>query len=80
MPGYESVSLSGYFAPAKTPPAIIQRLNQEIARILGDAENKQRMAALGVELLSSTPEGFADMIKTETARMSGVFKRMRQDK
>ncbi len=80
LPGYESVSLSGYFAPAKTPPAIIQRLNQEIARILGDAENKQRMAALGVELLSSTPEGFADMIKTETARMSGVFKRMRQDK
>jgi len=80
LAGYESVSLSGYFAPAKTPAAIIQRLNEEIARILGDAENKQRMAALGVELMSSTPEGFADMIKTEIARMSGVLKRQRQDK
>ena len=80
LAGYESVSLSGYFAPAKTPAAIIQRLNQEIARILGDAENKQRMAALGVELMSTTPEGFAEMIKTETARLSGVFKRQRLDK
>ena len=80
VPGYESISLSGYFAPAKTPTAIIQRLNQDIARVLNDADNKQRMAALGVELAGSTPEGFADMIKTETARMSGVFKRMRQEK
>ncbi|HTE15057.1 MAG TPA: tripartite tricarboxylate transporter substrate-binding protein [Burkholderiales bacterium] len=74
LPGYESISMSGYFAPAKTPLPIIQRLNQEIVRILSDPEHKQRMAALGVELMGSTPEGFAEMIKAETTRMSGVLK------
>ena len=52
----------------------------KIARVLGDAEHKQRMAALGVELMSSTPEGFAELIKTETARMSGVLKNTRREK
>jgi tripartite-type tricarboxylate transporter receptor subunit TctC len=79
LAGYESVSLSGYFAPAKTPVAIVQRLNQEIARVLGDAENKPRMAGLGMELMNSTPEGFAEMIRAETARMSGIFKSPRRD-
>ncbi len=79
LPGYESVSLSGYFAPAKTPAPIIQRLNQEIVRVLSDGENKQRMASLGVELAGTTPEGFAEMIKAETTRMGGVFSKMRRD-
>ncbi len=80
LPGYESISLSGYFAPAKTPPPIILRLNHEIGRILNDAEHKQRLAGLGIELMGTTPEGFAEMIRAETARMSGVLKRARQEK
>lgn len=80
LPGYESVSLSGYFSPAKTTAAIVQRLNQEIGRIVNDAENRQRMAGVGMELMSSTPEGFAEMIKTETARMSGVLKNARRER
>lgn len=79
LPGYESISLSGYFAPAKTPAPIIQRLNQEIVRILNDAEAKQRMANIGVELATSTPEGFADLIKAEVARMSVVFAKTRRE-
>lgn len=74
LPGYESISLGGYFAPAKTPAPIIQRLNQEIARILNDAEARQRMAHIGVELASTTPEGFADLIQAETARMTPILK------
>jgi len=80
LAGYESVSLSGYFAPAKTPAPIIQRLSQEIGRIVNDAEHKQRMAGLGMELMNSTPEGFAEMIRAETARLSGVFKNARREK
>ena len=79
LPGYESISLSGYFAPAKTPLPIIQRLNQEIVRILSDPEHKQRMAALGVELMGSTLEGFTEMIKAETIRMSAVLKNVQRD-
>lgn len=80
LPGYESVSLSGYFAPAKTPAPIVQRLSQEIGRIVNDAEHKQRMAGLGMELMSSTPEGFAELIRAETTRMSSVFKNARREK
>lgn len=79
LPGYESISLSGYFAPAKTPAPIIQRLNQEIVRVLGDAETRQRMANLGVELATTSPEGFADLIRVETARMSVVFAKTRRE-
>lgn len=74
LPGYESTSMSGYFAPAKTPAAIVQRLNQEIVRVLGDADNKHRMAAIGVDLVGSSPDEFAGMIKTESARMAPILK------
>ena len=37
LPGYESVSMMGMFAPAKTPATIINRLNQEIVRVLNRA-------------------------------------------
>lgn len=75
LPGYESVSLSGYFAPARTPGMIVQRLNQEITRVIAEPEHKARMAALGVELAGSTPEAFAELIQSESARMGPLLRR-----
>lgn len=80
LPGYEYISLSGYFAPAKTPAAIVRRLNQEIARTLGEGDARQRMANIGVELATTTAEGFAQMIKAETGRMTPILKHSRSER
>ena len=50
------------------------RLNQEITRVIAEPEHKGRMAALGVELAGSTPEAFADLIKSESARMGPLLR------
>lgn len=74
LPGYEMVSRLGIFAPAKTPNTIINRLNQEIVRVLKTREAKEKFARSGVEVLSSTPEEFGKMVKSEIATISKALK------
>ena len=47
VPGFEAVSAHGVFVPAKTPDAIVARLNQEIVRVLQRPESKERLASVG---------------------------------
>ncbi len=63
LPGYESVASYGMFAPAKTPEAIIKRLNQEIVRFLHTAEAKERFLSAGAEIVASSPEQFGAAIQ-----------------
>jgi len=74
LPGYEMAARTGIFAPARTPAAIISRINQEVARFLNTAEAKERFSALGVEAASSTPEEFGNMVKSEIAKIAKVVK------
>ena len=74
LPGYESSQLSGMLAPAKTPAAIIHRLNQEITRALQRAEAKERLFNLGIEAIPGSPEEFAATIRSEMAKMDKVIK------
>ncbi len=74
LPGYESSQLTGIFAPARTPAAIINRLNQEITRVLHRAEVKGRLFSSGIEVIPSSPEEFAATIKSEMTRMDKVIK------
>ncbi len=74
VPGYESASTYGIFAPAKTPAALVIRLNQEIVRVLNTADVKERLFNSGMEAVGSTPEKFATTIKAEIARMGKVIK------
>src|SRR4051812_15930901 len=74
VPGYESASPQGLFAPAKTPSAIIARLNQEVARILTAPELKERLFSTGVQVIASSPEAFAAAIRADIARMSRLIK------
>jgi tripartite-type tricarboxylate transporter receptor subunit TctC len=69
LPGYESVSYTGLFAPAKTPPAIIEKLNQESARALGSPEIKERLFNVGSEIVANSPTDAAAIIKSETERI-----------
>jgi tripartite-type tricarboxylate transporter receptor subunit TctC len=74
LPGYESVVLTGMFAPAKTPRAIIQRLNQEVVRLLARPETRERLANVGIEAVGSSPEEFASRIRSEMATMGKLIK------
>jgi tripartite-type tricarboxylate transporter receptor subunit TctC len=74
VPGYEAVAFEGMFAPAKTPLAIIDRLSQEIARVLNRAEVKERFFNAGVETAGSTPEEFAAAIRSNVAKWGKLIK------
>jgi tripartite-type tricarboxylate transporter receptor subunit TctC len=74
LPGYESSSPVGIFAPAGTPAQIIRRLNQEIVLILNRADVKERLFQAGVEVIGSSPEQCAAMIKSEMVRYGKVIK------
>ncbi|HYC47762.1 MAG TPA: tripartite tricarboxylate transporter substrate-binding protein [Burkholderiales bacterium] len=73
LPGYESMSIYGVYAPAKTPAAIIRQLNQALAATLSAPELRERLLAVGVEAVGSTPEQFAAAIKADTARLRKVI-------
>src|SRR5277367_813825 len=72
VPGYEASALFGMGAPAKTPPEIIAKLNQEVNAVLAEPEIKKRLTELGGEPLISTPEAFGAMIAAETEKWEKV--------
>ncbi len=74
LPGYEASSIVGVFAPAKTPAAIINRLNTEIQRVLSDPATKKRFFDSGVETLGGSPEQLAAAVKAETAVLGKLIK------
>jgi tripartite-type tricarboxylate transporter receptor subunit TctC len=69
LPGYESISPQALVAPAKTPAAIVNRLNQEILRVLNNPEVKERFANGGMEVVGNSPEQFAAAMKADIARV-----------
>ena len=74
LAGYEVVGLQGLFAPAKTPAAIIKRLNQEVVLYLNQPNVKQRILDSGEEVVGSSAAEFAAKVKAEMARMCKVIK------
>ena len=74
LPGYESIQIYGVFAPSRTSSAIVKRLHDEIVRVLGRADVKEKFLAAGVEPVGSTPQQLAATIKSEIVRMSKVIK------
>lgn len=74
VPGYVSEVLHAVLAPAKTPPAIVSRLNQEMSKYLQSAEAKELFLKGGVEAAPSSPEELTAIMKSEIARMDKVLK------
>ena len=64
----------GILAPAGTPRDVINQLNSELHKALASPDLKERLAAAGIETLTSTPEHFASFIKSETVRYAKVIK------
>lgn len=74
LPGYDFATWFGMLAPAGTPPAVISRLNQEIARALQLPDLRQRLLADGAEPGSSTPEEFGRIIQNDIKRFAALAK------
>jgi tripartite-type tricarboxylate transporter receptor subunit TctC len=74
LPQYNERAWLGVFAPAGTPKAVIDRLNTEVARVLGSPGIKDSFDALGLLPLQTTPEQFAAMLRKETETYRPVVK------
>jgi len=74
FPGYESMAMQGVFAPARTPASIIKLLNQEIGRLLNQAEVREKLINSGVEAVGGTPEQFGAAVKSEMMRLGKVIR------
>lgn len=73
LPGFSSVGWYGIVAPAKTPPAVIERLYEAIAKVLGSADVRQRFMGMGNEAAAMTPRDFDAFIREEIPRWSKVI-------
>ena len=78
--GYEASVWNGVAAPAKTPRAIIDRLNKEIHAAVALPDLKQRLQDLGVDARASSPEGLRDLLVSETAKWKAVVERAKIEK
>ena len=65
---------NGILAPARTPPAVIQRLNAEIRKAAASAELTQALGTQATTAVSNTPDEFAAFIKAEQARYAIIVK------
>ncbi len=74
VPGYEASTAFGVLAPAKTPQTVVNRLSQEITRILQSAEVKDRLAAQGLEAVGSTPQQYDAHLRAELAKYARIVK------
>jgi tripartite-type tricarboxylate transporter receptor subunit TctC len=73
-PGFDIGAWNGILAPASTPPAIVNRLAAEIARIVKNPDVRERASSQGAELVSNTPQEFTEYIK----KMMGHFAKIVQ--
>jgi tripartite-type tricarboxylate transporter receptor subunit TctC len=72
FPGFEVGSGVGLVAPAGTPPDVVETLNREIASIIATPGFHQRMAAIGVDVVGTTPAAYAKFISDDYAKWGKV--------
>lgn len=74
MPGFEATAWNGIFAPARTSPAIVARLNTEIQKVLAEPEVKEKFAAQGFAVAGQTPQEFGQFTRAEITKWGEVVK------
>jgi tripartite-type tricarboxylate transporter receptor subunit TctC len=74
VPGYAFDSWFGLLAPARTPQAVIARINAEVAKLLRDPVILGRLASQGVEPRALSPEAFERLIREDYEDMAKVVK------
>ena len=71
-PGFEALAWHGILAPARTPPAVIKKLNEEIVKALGDPETRTLLVNQAMQTVGNTPEEFAAFIQKDIAIWKAV--------
>ena len=74
VPGYESSTAFGVLAPAKTPAAIITRLNQESSKAVQRPDSREKLSGLGLEPVGGTPQQYAAHLREELAKYGRIVK------
>ena len=74
MPKFYFISWAAVIVPAKTPPAIIARLNKDIVEVLRDPALKDRLAGMSAEVIASSPADSAAMMDAEEKRLAQLIK------
>jgi len=73
--GNEAVQWNGFFAPARTPPAILDRLHREVVKAVAAPEVRQRIEAEGAAPVGNTPGEFAAFFRAEAEKWADVARR-----
>jgi tripartite-type tricarboxylate transporter receptor subunit TctC len=71
-PGFEALAWHGILAPARTPPAAIRKLNEEIVKALKDPATRELLVRQAMQTVGSSPEEFAAFIQRDIATWKGV--------
>jgi tripartite-type tricarboxylate transporter receptor subunit TctC len=74
LPGFEATTWHGVVVPAATPAAVVQQLNRDINAALKEKDLSERLAGLGAEVLTGTPQDFADYIAREIPKWTKVVR------
>ncbi len=74
VPGFEASNWFAFMAPAGTPPEIVARLNAEAGKALQAADVREKLAGLGFETQSSTPQDLSAFLRKESEKWSKVVK------
>jgi tripartite-type tricarboxylate transporter receptor subunit TctC len=72
--GYEISSWQGVLAPAGTPKDVVAKINGELVRMVNSPEVRRRISQEGADPVGSTPEQFAERVKSEIAKWTRVAK------
>ncbi len=74
VPGFEASNWFAFMAPAGTPPEIVSKLNAEATKALQAPDVREKLAGLGFETQSSTPQELSALLRRESAKWAGVAK------
>ena len=74
VPGFEVTTWYGVAAPAKTPRAIVDRLNSEIVRALNSPDLRTQLTNGGADPAATTPEQYTTYVQNEIAKWAKVIK------
>jgi len=72
--GFEITQWYGFFAPAKTPKDIVDKLNKEIVAIMKDPDTAKKFADQGADIVTGSPEDFGKLVQSELAKWSKFIK------
>ena len=74
VPNYDESTWNGLLAPARTPPAVVRKLNDELGDLLKSPAVRERFTAEGAEPVATSPEAFAAMIRSEVKKWAAVIR------